>query len=663
MARKPERLPQHPNVTSVGIRFTPSAKTTYQVNENITINEEQHTELKKFIQHRLDFCQPIRQRMAHKLRFIDRELHGYIRLDDDDRKREKDNQLGYGPKTTDFRPLLAMTQIEDAVTYLMELINGEEGLYKAVSTKDRQIIANGLTRSMNEDADNFKHVDQYILGCRSKMKYNIGGWVVEWEREYGKVPRRSEAGTVTFEEDIVYQGNCLIALNMYNTFWDVAVPVDQVHKKGEFFGTAEPVRAFTLRRLHENGEIFGDIEAVLKTSRERTHEYLERRPDVNHEHYASVTTGDKIDWEGLWNFNAGSVPREISDAYEVIWMWAWLIPSKFGLGKSKRREIWKLMWVNQNTIMYAAPVKNAHGWLPICMTMPIKDEMTLQTRSYAERLIGFERFGANELNVHQRSARKALYGVTIYDKSKIPLMEHADVLGGKIPYNPGAAQNPDINKAILQLRDTPDTSRTMENFSATIDAMQYFLPTDIRGQVAGLERAVQYQVAAVIQGTNRRAHLIAQVINIQALMPLRRILYYNILQYRPTIDIINQETGKLEEYAVSSIIDDGIIFDIGLGLKGIDRIYLQESLKEIFMALLQSKAAQDQIDVIKLLNHLTNMIGDKIDLTQFRIEHPINGLPPEMKDLAFQLLQQATQQEGGQVTALSDFSAARGAAE
>ena len=56
---------------------------------------------------------------------------------------------------------------------------------------------------------------------------------------------------------------------------------------------------------------------------------------------------------------------------------------------------------------------------------------------------------------------------------------------------------------------------------------------------------------------------------------------------------------------------------------------------------MQSQAAANQIDVVAVIDYWTGLLGDNTDFTQFRIESPIDTLPVEQKDLAFQLLQQA----------------------
>jgi len=47
------------------------------------------------------------------------------------------------------------------------------------------------------------------------------------------------------------------------------------------------------------------------------------------------------------------------------------------------------------------------------------------------------------------------------------------------------------------------------------------------------------------------------------------------------------------------------------------------------------------------LDHLTSLMGDKTDLSQFKIRSEIDQLPPDQKKLAFQLLQQFLQQQQG----------------
>jgi hypothetical protein len=180
--------------------------------------------------------------------------------------------------------------------------------------------------------------------------------------------------------------------------------------------------------------------------------------------------------------------------------------------------------------------------------------------------------------------------------------------------------------------------------------MQRILPTDILKQVAGLDRATQYQSAATVQGANRRNLKIARIIDTQALSHIRQIQLFNILQYQEKVEILSPE-GDLVEINPAEFRETKIEFAISEGLRGLDRLSMSIAIQEVLNTIIQSQQASQQIDVVALINYWTSFIGDKTDFSQFRIKSLMDQLPPEQRDQAFQVYQQFLQQQEEQGTA------------
>ena len=69
-----------------------------QLGENLRISQKSHDKLLAHIVSRLQFGDGLRQTQIDRFEVIDREVAGYIVLDEDDRKREKDNIRGKARK-------------------------------------------------------------------------------------------------------------------------------------------------------------------------------------------------------------------------------------------------------------------------------------------------------------------------------------------------------------------------------------------------------------------------------------------------------------------------------------------------------------------------------------------------------------------------------------
>ena len=97
--------------------------------------------------------------------------------------------------------------------------------------------------------------------------------------------------------------------------------------------------------------------------------------------------------------------------------------------------------------------------------------------------------------------------------------------------------------------------------------------------------------------------------------------------------------------------DAKLQFKISDGLRGLDKLTLILHIKEVLTTVVQSQQAVAEIDIIKLLDYWSSLVGDNTDFSQFRKESPLDALSPEEKNAAFQLYQQAMQQRSSRSAA------------
>lgn len=610
----------------------PKIKTsTVQVDENIKLSKANHDDLVTHLQEKLQFGKEIRDNQVKKFKIIDRKVYGHLVLDQDDEKRERDNQRGYGVKPVDQVLPLTQVQIDDAITFLIEVLGVDNDLYGAIAPKDKQAIASGFSALMNEHASKFSHITQLNKFLFDAFKYNFGGMIPEWHKIMGNKIKNGIGVGVETEHGVVYEGNRLVAVDPYNFIYDVSVNPISLHSEGEFFACIDVFSKFKIQKMVADGDIFD----TYGFSSNDNHEikWYEEKPEIRNK----VESGSSNSWLSILS---GGHAATSNKGAELITFHIWLSPKQFGLGTEEVQAIYRVVMADGDKIVRVQKLANAHGMLPIGITMPWEDGFKHQTKSYAEILLPFQTFASFQMNTHQKANRKALYGLTFYNKNVVDLDDNFDPVAGKIPVN--APPDADLRKAIFQSNDTPDTSNTIRDIMNMAELMQRILPTDILKQVAGLERATQYQAASTVQGANRRNLKIAKIINDQAFSIIKHIQMYNILQFQRTIEVLSPQ-GDLVEINPSDFRDTKIEFAISEGLKGIDKLSMVMNIKEVLNSILQSQQASEQINVVEVINYWTSMLGDKTDFSQFKFESEIDKLPPKMKQLAFQLLQQAMQ--------------------
>lgn len=617
----------------------------WNVNADIRISNDQYFALLAHCTSRLDIGKLARQRYIEIFKNIDREYYSWLKRDADDQKRQRDNQRGIGVKPVDQKLSLIFSQIDEAATYLLSVLAPDAALYSATAPKNQQAVAKAFSTLMNQHAQIFGHFRHYALFLLNAMKYNFSGFGVNWTERVGNSIVNDTAGRPVIKNDVVAAGNEIIAFDPYNLLIDPSInPVD-LPEKGEYFGLVDVVTAFRLQKAAIDEGLVNVNYYINEGNAFSWKPYYEEKPFVRNDVVDSADM--RTDWFSLLAYKPES--RESAVGFEITTGFFWLIPSKFGLSKSNNYEIWRIVLGGDKAILHAQHMDNAHGMLPVNIAIPYEDTFGWQSKGGAERLIPHQHFASFVMNTHQRAVRKRLYGLTIYDAQRLPAMgqDDVDLMGGKVPYNSNG-QDVDVNKIIRQFNDGPDTTSTLQNVSLVNDLMQDVMPTKMQQQVAGLDRATQYQAAAVVQSANRRNLKIAKIIDAQAMQRGRRMQMLNIQQKQASMQILI-EGGEIVDIDPKQFRDTKIEFDIGDGLKGIDRLALVMNIKEVLNSVLQSQQAAAQLDVVGIINYWTSLLGDNTDFSQFKIASPLDQLPADQRNLAFQLLQQyAAQQEAQQ---------------
>jgi len=611
----------------------------FQVGKDLYLTEAAHTKLLKHLKERLEFSKDLHDQQVAKFKKIDQAVYGYLVLDEDDEKRREDNEKGYGVKPVDTILPLTLTQLDEAVTYLIEVLSTDSGLYGAIAPEAKKKVADGFAALMNEHADRFKHLRALNLFLFNTMKYNWGGLSPSWKIVKGNQITNAITDTPDIKETVVYQGNELHSLDPYNTYYDISVSPIDLASEGEFFAEAAVKTAFKARKMLANEEIF-NAEDIIKNGAYSISWYTDK-PTID------TSTSNTVSSNFLQLLGGDNPERTSDQALEFVRFYIWLNTKEYDLAQEDKLQVCRVTMLNNERVVRLEVMNNAHALLPIGVSMPWEDGFKEATKSYGQLLNPFQLFASAQMNVHQKSNRKSLYGVTFFNKNVLDLGDDFDPVASKIPVN--AAPDVDIRKAIFQVYDAPKTENTIRDIGTITEIMQKILPTDILKQVAGLERATQYQSAATVQGANRRNLKIARIIDIQALSHVRQIQLFNILQYQESVEIISPE-GELIPINPAEFRETKIEFAISEGLRGLDRLSMSMAIQDVLNSIIQSQQASQQIDVVGIINYWTSFIGDKTDFSQFRFKSEMDKLPPQERDLAFQVYQQFIQAQQNQGT-------------
>ena len=596
-------------------------------------HEKNHAKLLDYLRQRLTIGKQQRDNKLPRLARIDKHVSGWMAKSDEDRDREIEMERTGQPQALTVNLPLTWVHLDDMMTYFAQTFSPNRGMFYHTGQPDESPTAGQIITIMNNHAIYSGYYRQVLLAVFNILKYNLGGFKVDWSKDIGPKLVNPTGSTMNVTQDVIWQGNKAESLDMYNTFWDPTVHPTQVYKDAEWAATAMMKSHYWLARKCSEGMYFNCDEALENDTGLAQCTYYRDPP-------SEARMGQENNGGTDWRAILSESPEYMTQTgYELVEITIRLNPMDFGLlpanakNKAERNgyETWRFTLLNDKWIIDATQKNNIHGYLPYFLGMINDDLMSTSQKSVGEVIDPLQQFASFLLNTHVRATRKNLWGLVVYDPSvvdlgKIPKGE----VSAKVPVE-ATGQGKDVNQAIWESKGTLDTKQTLQDLQGTMQIIDQFFPTQsLPSQIASIDRAVDSQVAAVQQGTNRRNHKTARLLDDSLFRPFRFALYYNVIQYQADGDVITDFYGKPMTIDLGKLRQTDLPFIIGQGLKALDRQAAAKALQEIIFAIIQNPQVAQQIDLLGLIDYWTSMIDIDIDMTQFHIQQqqaPQQGAP------------------------------------
>lgn len=617
----------------------PHAKMSYPPapvgNEHPYKNKDNHRKLLEYLSCRLQ--QGKKHRDGEKGRYaqIDKDIACWIRLSEEDKERmTKQIETGV-PQATLMNLPITYIHLDDMMTYLMQTFCPTSGMFYHKGKSDEQTTANQVVGLMNNHAIYADYYTEFYQTMWSMLKYNLGGIHTAWETDKAPKIARDTIGALAIEDEDVWSGNRTQALDMYNTFMDPTVKPRNLYKDGEWGAFAYMISHFKLAKAAMAGVYYNVGDLLDNDQGYASCKYYVNPPSESQMNLDGSTASNWID--------KLSDNGELSNqGFELVRMYCWLNPMEFGLlpasdkNKRNRYELWRFTICNGERIIDATHQNNAHSHIPMYFSQVNLDSSGKKTKSTGEYIMPLQTFASHLMNIHIQATRKKLFGITVYDPAMVDLSElKPGEVAAFVPAKAEARGKP-LSDAIHTFTSDVDTERTMQDLGIVMELLNQFYPTQaMPNQIAGIDRAVTNQVAAVQQGTNRRQQKMALVIDAGAFRPMRFGMYYNILQYQNDQVAITDYRGRTITIDLSQAKMTDLPFILGLGLISIDRMATADKLQMVIFALIQNPNAAAQVDLLGMIDYWSNLLDMDIDMTQFRLAPttpeaaaPVGAEPP-----------------------------------
>jgi len=572
--------------------------------------DEQHEELLEYLTKRLGEGSAKRPERLIRYSRIDRLISTWQKLNPDDSKREQiEDNTGRNQALPMNLPILA-SHLEDTVAFYAEVFSSHSRDFYVVPASDQSEGAKNLARQMNQDTKARKYYKELCSGLRALAKYNVGGFAVRYE-EGGGLGNLAEPG------------NRIEAIDMYNYMWDQSVTdVSKIATEAEW------AARITLKNKMwvQKGALKGRLQRVnrLLDQHRGKNNYTENKKAKHYrnppshvgltidgtDNRTSSRTDQTVDWDSYGAGLVGDSGPEI-EGYEIAEMYCWLNPAQFGLSDEseapiEQYELWKFIIIDGCEVCAANRVETIPGAepeIPHYLGFMTVDDMKEAQRSAMELLRPFQRFASFVMNVYVAGTRKNIWGIKGYDPSvfDVSRLEKGDVAG----WLPSKMEGRDVRTGLMTLDSSSGVEKVPEMMNFIMGMIQQLFPSQaLPSQIAGIDRAVKNQVAAVLQGVQRRMHMICRIMDSDIMAPMRLQCYRNLALNSSSADF-----KGLTEESVAKIL--------GSGLNQLNREVVASEIKEIIYAVLQNPESASVFDLIKLFTYWSQLMDSPSDLGDF----------------------------------------------
>jgi len=371
-------------------------------------------------------------------------------------------------------------------------------------------------------------------------------------------------------------------------------------------------------------------------------------PQLNPDSFVSSDLpGTEFDWMA-WAREDIAKKIKYQNQYEVATIYARIIPSDFGINipGQNQPQIWKLIFVNGQTLIFAERQTNAHNWLPILVAQAIEDGLGYQTKSFLENVKPLQDVASAIINASMHARRRAVYDRIIYDPSMI---NEKDINSSnpiaRIPMRPAGYGN-GANNAVYAFPFRDDqTAIAMQEIQMIMNFAE--MTNGVNRSQQGLftkGNKTRHEYQDVMMHSNARNQTIAAFLEAQVFTPIKEMLKLNILQYAPEQEVYSREQRTLVEVKPMELRQKSLVFKVSDGILPADKLIDSDTMQVALQTIPTSPQMMQEFDLVGMFIYYLKANG-AMNIEDFRYT-------PEEKQQRFQQqLQQAKELAAVQQTA------------
>ena len=558
---------------------------------------------------------------------IDRQ---YARRLDATSESLKAQAASYMHDPTKFRNMIypiIMPQVETAVSYQSEVFCTGVPLFPVVTPPDHLEAGAMLETVLDAQAQRGAWTTQFTMAFRDGFKYNHCAVVADWSRL--QAPRTTNSLQPGQDaRKVLWEGNVVKRLDLYNTFYDKRVLPSEISTSGEFAGYIERMPRTRLHLMLEQlpTKLNQNVTAALSSQPLFNRYYT---PDLG----TSLTRGSAsaiiqqdFNWFAHFGIEAvdgrGKSLGKLGDTFEVVTAYIRIRPVdfKFTPNAATLPQVYKVIIVNWCHLVHISAVDTELSELPVFFTQPYEDGLGYATGSLAENVEDIQQLASAYINSAIASRRRSLVDRAIYNPQLIdPRDLESDSPIAKIRMKPSAmADRRSAAEAYypIPFQDTISGQALQE--AQLIKSIGF----DVGGQnpakqgqfVKGNKTRSEFN--AIMDFSTGRDRLVAQHFESRLFTPLKRHLKRNVLTNQGPEFLYSRSKRDVVRITPQAMAQAVMEFKIGDGLTPSSKMADLDMLQVMFQTVQAVPALQQEYPIGKVF--ATMMQAGGVDVTDHR---------------------------------------------
>lgn len=492
------------------------------------------------------------------------------------------NRAGDASRLQDVTVPIVMPQVESCLSYLTNVFLTGYPIFGVASNPANEDTALMMETIIAENSISAGWVPEIMRFFRDGLKYNLHCLETTWEqRTTWSIETDPTKINNAAPKKILWNGNCLKRVDLYNAFWDYRVHPYELADYGEFAGYT---RLYSRARMKQYiNELYGNIspltakrafESPIVQFTPTTSGYFPftyYQPTINPFPMMSPANSmQNFNWMS-WALNERHSTIDYKDAYTVTVCYGRIIPDDFSfrVPGSGTPQVWKFVIVNGSVCIVAERQSNAHGKIPMFFGQPLSDGLDYQTKSFAQNVVPMQEVSSALWSGFMASKRRLVTDRVLFDPSRVRESDiNSSNPSAKIPVRPSAYGKP-LAEAVYQFpfRDEQANSfilaaKETVNFANMINNQN----PAMQGQfVKGNKTLKEYE--DTMGHGNGSNQMMAINIEGQVFTPIKEVVKLNMMQYQANGEIFNAEKKQavtidqlsLRKTSVQFKVSDGLI--------------------------------------------------------------------------------------------------------